>query len=95
MVFNAIVIISDDSISGPGTEINLFPVKHPLVGSECTIENRRTGRLYCKCLVIKNKFNKGEICLPNVYFNYDIFDEITNLISKNVTGSYIDKKFSS
>ena len=80
MVFNAIVVISEDSISGPGTEANFFPVKHPLIGSECTVEYRRTGKLNCESLIIRHKYNPGEICLPNVYFSYDLFDEITNLI---------------
>lgn len=80
MVFSSLVVISDEHISGPGTIFNLFPVKHSLIGSECSLEDRRTGRFTCECLIIRNKNKSGEICLPNVYFTYDLFDEITNLI---------------
>ena len=80
IIKSSILIISDDFISGPGTEINLFSVKLPLINSECAFESRSTGRFRCECLIIKNKYKKGEICLPNVYFTYDLFNEIMNLI---------------
>lgn len=80
MILNAIVIISDKYISGPGTIVNFFPVKHPIIGSECTLEFKLTGKFSCECLIIRNKYKRGEICLPNVYFTYDLFDEITNLV---------------
>ena len=82
MVLSSIVIISDEYISGPGTMVNLFPVKHPLIDSECSFEDRRTGKFTCECLIIRNKNKRGEICLPNVYFTYDLFDEIINLIRR-------------
>ena len=80
MVLSSILTITDDFISGPGTALNLFPVKLPLIDSECAFENRRTGRITCECLIIRNKYKRGEICLPNLYFTYDLFDEIINLI---------------
>lgn len=79
MTLNSILVISDEDISGPGT-FNLLPVKYPLIGSECSLEDRRTGKLTCECLIIRNKYKSGEICLPNLYFTYDLFDEIINLI---------------
>ena len=82
MIRSAILVISDDFISGPGTELNLFPVKLPLIDSDCAFESRSTGRFRCECLIIRNKYKKGEICLPNVYFTYDLFDEITKLIKE-------------
>lgn len=81
MVISSILVITDKHISGPGTIVNLFPVKLPLEGSEYSFEIRRTGRLRCECLVIRNKYKNGEICLPNVYFTYELFDELINLIS--------------
>ncbi len=80
MVLSSVLIITDDFVAGPGTALNLFPVKLPLIDSECTFEDRRTGRIVCECLIIRNKYKEGEICLPNLYFTYDLFDEITNLI---------------
>ena len=80
MVFSAIVVITDEYVSGPGNALNLFPVKLPLVGSECSFEDRRTGKFRCECLIIRNAYK--EICLPNVYFTYELFDEIINLIQK-------------
>ena len=80
MVRTSMLVISDEHISGPGTEINLFPVKLPLIDSECSFEDRRTGKFRCRCLVIKNKYKKGEICLPSVYFTSELFDMIINLI---------------
>ena len=82
MIRSAILVISDDFISGPGTELNLFPVKLPLINSDFAFESRSTGRFRCECLIIRNKYTTGEICLPNVYFTYDLFDEITNLIKE-------------
>lgn len=80
MFFSAIVIITDEYISGPGNALNLFPVKIPLIGSEYSFEDRKTGKFRCECLIIRNAYKSGEICLPNVYFTYDLFDEIINLI---------------
>lgn len=81
IVMSSVLVITDKHISGPGTVVNLFPVKLSLEGSECSFENRRTGKLRCECLVIRNKYKNGEICLPNVYFTYELFDELVDLIS--------------
>lgn len=82
MVASSMLVITDEHISGPGTALNLFPVKLPLAGSECTFEDRRTGKFRCEYLIIRNNYKNGEICLPNVYFTYELFDEIINLISE-------------
>lgn len=86
MVRASILVITDEHISGPGTFLDLFPVKLPKAGSEYSFESRRTGKFMCECLIIRNKYKKGQICLPNVYFTYELFDELIDLIS------HVDKR---
>lgn len=82
MVLSSLLVITDEYIRGPGNITNLFPVRLPLVDSECFLENRRTGKISCECLIIRNKYQPGEICLPCLYFSYELFDQIVNLVRR-------------
>lgn len=82
IVLNSLVMIDDISIRGPAGGFRFFPLTLPFKGAEYSIEKRRTGRLVCDCLIIRNKLVPGTICLPDVYFTKDFFDQIINLIRK-------------
>lgn len=82
IVLNSLVMVDDLSIRGPAGGFRLFPLTLPFKGAEYSIEKRRTGRLVCNCLIIRNRLIPGTICLPDVYFTKDFFDQIINLIRK-------------